>query len=181
MANIFRTNEVYKSFRYDIDGSKKIVPVRGMYISGNYRPPYYNEPGLFITGITTENAVVENFQDSEVSSGVDTMTKIVDFVVETFQPSIINYSTAEASSGVDTMTKIVDFVVETFQPELEFYESTTVDAGTDTMTKILDFGVDLIQMTQPIVYGKSVGSSAPESMLRITSFSSDSAVIENYN
>ena len=41
MANVFRSKEVYKHLKYDLHDRNEIVAVQGVYVSGEYRPPYY--------------------------------------------------------------------------------------------------------------------------------------------
>lgn len=61
MSNIFRSKEVFKKISKDVYDKDTIVPVRGVYISGEYRPPYYNNPGVQITKIETKKATVVSY------------------------------------------------------------------------------------------------------------------------
>ena len=149
MANVFRSKEVYKNFRYDIDKTKKVVPVQGVYIASEYRPPYYNNPTLRIYEISSVHATVVSFQDVTATNGEDPMYKILDFKVERLIPNLINYTTGSANAGEDTMYKILDFQVTRLNPgETYFY--------------------------------KAKGNSTPEPMLRLSSITSESALVENY-
>ena len=68
MANVFRSKEVYKNFRYDIDKTKKVVAVQGVYVASEYRPPYYNEPGIHIYEISGQHCTVADFKTEEVQT-----------------------------------------------------------------------------------------------------------------
>ena len=180
MANVFRSKEVYKHLKHDVYGKNTIVPVKGVYISGEYRPPYYNESGIRIYEINSKHAKVESFQDISTSNGEDYILKIVDFSVDVYKIAPINYSTATADAGEDGMVKILDFYCEPLQPELYWYESQDQNAGEDGMVKILDFYCDAISISQPITYLTERNESTPEPMLRLSSITSENAIIENY-
>ena len=44
MAEVFKSQEVYKHVNYDLHDRNEMIAVRGVYVTGEYRPPYYNEP-----------------------------------------------------------------------------------------------------------------------------------------
>ena len=68
MANVFRSKEVYKNFRYDIDKTKKVVAVQGVYVASEYRPPYYNEPGIHIYEISGQHCTIADFKTEEAET-----------------------------------------------------------------------------------------------------------------
>ena len=151
MGQIFKSKEVYKHLKYTLHDRHEMVPVQGVYVSGEYRPPYYNDPILRIYTVSSQPATVVDFQDVAQSSGEDSMVKIVDFKAERLIPTITNYSVAEQNAGEDSMVKIVDFVAEIY--------------GGQTLT----------------IYTKTFDESTPEPILRISSLVAESATVENYN
>ena len=180
MGSVFRSKEVYKKLKYDLHGKNEIVAVRGVYVSGEYRPPYYNEPILKIYEISSQHATVVDFQDVAQSSGADSMVKIVDFKAERLIPTITNYSTAERNAGEDSMVKIVDFKAERLIPQCQWYESKSQNAGEDSMVKIVDFVAEIYGGQTFTIYTKTFGESTPEPTLRLTSFTSELATVTNY-
>ena len=68
MANIFRSKEVYKHLKYDLHNRNEMVAVQGVYITGEYRPPYYNEPCVHIYEISGQHCIVANFESEEVDT-----------------------------------------------------------------------------------------------------------------
>jgi hypothetical protein len=180
MANVFRSKEVYKHLKYDLHDRNEMVPVQGVYISGEYRPPYYNDPCIHIYEISSQNAKVDSFQDIDATSGEDALVKIIDFSVSTSPITITDYTTASTDTGEDSLVKILDFWVQMEQPSLDFYESKNQNAGEDSLSKILDFWVQMIPIQQPIVYQTQRSQSTPEPMLRLSSITSENALIENY-
>lgn len=61
MANIFRSKEVYKRMPGVPAENNPLRPVQGMYVVGDWRPPYYILSGLHISDIKTTKATVVNF------------------------------------------------------------------------------------------------------------------------
>jgi hypothetical protein len=179
MANVFRSKEVYKNFRYDIDKTKKVVPVQGVYIASEYRPPYYNNPTLRIYEISSVHATVVSFQDVTANNGEDPAYKIVDFKVERLIPNLINYTTGSANAGEDAAYKILDFQVSRLIPLCQFYESKSQNAGEDAAYKVIDFYITRLNPGETYFY-KAKGNSTPEPMLRLSSITSESALVENY-
>ena len=63
MANIFRANEVYKKPSKFLHDKNEMIPVRGVYVTGEYRPPYYSDSGLTLTSISSTSPTIANFID----------------------------------------------------------------------------------------------------------------------
>ena len=104
MAYIIKSDEVYKH----IKGKHKIVPVQGVYVTGEHRPPYYNEAGVHILSLSTQPATVNDFKDVALDQS-DAVVKLVDFYATPGSPTLTFYTTATADAGNDTITKLVDF------------------------------------------------------------------------
>ena len=104
MAYIIKSDEVYKH----IKGKHKIVPVQGVYVTGEHRPPYYNEAGVHILSLSTQPATVNDFKDVTLVQS-DAVVKLVDFYAIPGSPTLTFYTTATADAGNDTITKLVDF------------------------------------------------------------------------
>ena len=121
MANVFRSKEVYKHLKYDLHDRNTIVPVQGVYVSGEYRPPYYNNPVLMIYEMSSQPAKIDDFQDVSRSSDEDTVVKILDFSADFLQPSFDFYKTISESSGEDTVVKILDLSTTFIQPSFTYY------------------------------------------------------------
>ena len=170
MANVFRSKEVYKHLKYELHDRNEIVPVQGVYVSGEYRPPYYNNP---------QPAKVDDFQDVNRSSDEDTVVKILDFSVDFQTPSITNYTAASESSGEDTVVKILDFSVNFLEPSFDFYKTISESSGEDTIVKVLDFSTTFLQPSFTH-YNRKQTNMTPEPMLRLSTLTSEKATIENY-
>lgn len=63
--DIFRSKEVYRKVRKrdDVNTQDPIIPVRGMYVVGQYLVPEYKGSGIEITGIRTTHPKIVNFTE----------------------------------------------------------------------------------------------------------------------
>lgn len=179
MANVFRSKEVYKHLKYDLHNRKEIVAVQGVYVSGEYRPPYYNNPILRIYEINSNPARVDDFQDISRGSDEDSVVKILDFSTTINPLTITNYTAVDTSTGDDSVVKIIDFSATMLQPSMDFYKTINQNVGEDTVVKVLVFSVNTLQPTMT-TYQTEKANMTPEPMLRLSILTSDVAVIENY-
>lgn len=181
MANVFRSKEVYKHLRYDLHDRNEIVPVQGVYVSGEYRPPYYNNPILRIYDLDSNPAKVVDFQDTSASTGEDTIVKVLDFSANFMTPTITNYTAASVSAGEDTIVKVLEFSANFITPSFDFYKTISENAGEDTIVKVLGFSANFTQPSTYTWYHTKKTQCTPEPMLRLTTLSTEKATIENYS
>lgn len=179
MADVFKSQEVYKHVNYNLHDRNEMIAVRGVYVTGEYRPPYYNEPILALSYLTGINATVVDFQDGAVSNGEDPMYKMLDFVITDFPVTPTFYTVGSANAGEDSIYKMLDFVITAMQPTCEFYETKSQSAGEDSMYKMLDFIIDFSQPGMTI-YPSIYQNSTPEYGLGLSFIRTDIAVIENF-
>lgn len=179
MANVFRSKEVYKHLKYNLHDRNEIVPVQGVYVSGEYRPPYYNNPVLMIYEMSSQPAKVGDFQDVNRSTDEDTVVKVLDFSVDFKPVNITNYTAASESSGDDAVVKILDFSVNFLQPSFDFYKTISESSGDDAVVKVLDFSTTFLQPSFTY-YNQKQTNMTPEPMLRLSTLTSGKATVENY-
>ena len=61
MANIFNSKEVYKRIPKVSSKDNPLRKVRGIYVTGDYRPPYYIDSSLHIAEINTNKPTIVDF------------------------------------------------------------------------------------------------------------------------
>lgn len=189
MANIFRSKEVYKklstkvvndetnSTLYKPFNDGKIVAVRGMYVTGEYRPPYYNTPGIHITDIrSTIPKIVDYTQKSVDNVKPDYALNIHDIYPEN-DLKIESYTRASSDIKGDYALNIHDIYP---QDELSilWYTSVKQDIVGDYALNIYDIYPQdelTIQHREYVVY-----PTAPEPCIRITNMTTVKATIEDY-
>ena len=180
MANVFRSKEVFKHPNKNLHGRNEIIPVRGVYVSGEYKPPYYSESGLRITEINSTHAKVVDFTTKSQSSGYDNVLRLLTFDIDNTCPDFVQYTTASASSGLDHVLRLIDFDVDSSCPDCLFFTQASASSGYDHVLKLIDFDVD---NTLPDfqLYSSIRNSSPPEPLLRLTTITTEKATISNYN
>lgn len=179
MANVFRSKEVYKNIRFEIDKTKKVIPVQGVYISGEYRPPYYNEPCVHIYEISSQDCNVADFKTDEYNTqGMETAGMYM-FDVSTPTYSIQRYSTEYAEASPTETGGMYLFDISVASYNLQRYGKDYVDtqgmetAGMYTLI-FFDQGYSITR------HSKNDNGSTPEPIIRITGLSSENCIVENY-
>jgi hypothetical protein len=179
MANVFRSKEVYKNFRYDIDKTKKVVAVQGVYVASEYRPPYYNEPGIHIYEISGQHCTIADFKTEEAETqGMKTAGMYMFDITESAY-TLERYSTQSKDATPTETAGMYMFDITESAYTLERYEKDYIDTkGMETagmyMFDIVDSGYRLD------IYGKKSSNSTPEPILRLSSLTSEACVVENY-
>ena len=179
MANVFRSKEVYKHLKNNPHDRNEIVPVQGVYVSGEYRPPYYNNPTIKIYTIESQPAEVVDFQDVNESTGDDAIVKVLEFSADFKTLNITNYTISSKSTGDDAIVKVLDFSATFLQPSFDFYKTIFESTGDDAIVKVLEFSATFLQPSFTY-YNQQQTNMTPEPMLRLSSLSSEKATIENY-
>ena len=64
MPNIFYAKEVYKTYR-DHNDNKHFVRLKGLYVTGKFKPPFYMDPLLLVTNLDTTNAIVYHMTEHD--------------------------------------------------------------------------------------------------------------------
>jgi hypothetical protein len=136
MANVFRSKEVYKHLKNNPHDRNEIVPVQGVYVSGEYRPPYYNNPTIKIYTIESQPAKVVDFQDVNESTGDDAIVKVLDFSADFNTLNITNYTIASKSTGDDAIVKVLDFSATFLQPSFTYYNQQQTNMTPEPMLRL---------------------------------------------
>lgn len=64
MPNIFYAKEVYKTYR-DNNDNKHFVRLKGLYVAGKFKPPFYMDPLLLVTNLDTSKAIVYHMTEHD--------------------------------------------------------------------------------------------------------------------
>ena len=118
MANTFRSKEVYKKLRKEVHNRHTMVAVEGVYVSGEYRPPYYANMGVTITGINCNKALIEPYTDvSVIATDFDYALQLLDIDVNPICPSLQKYQTVkETLTDFDYALQLLDIDVNETVP-----------------------------------------------------------------
>ena len=95
--------EVYYSFRDDDTHTKKMVQIRGMYVTGEYTPPEYIDPGLCILEFKTNHVTIEDYAEKSVNYETGSSHHLYDIDINgSFD--IVAYSKTTAPDQTDGTT-----------------------------------------------------------------------------
>ena len=111
MANIFNSKEVYKRIPKVSSKDNPLRKVRGMYVTGDYRPPYYIDSSLHIMEINTNKPTIVDFTQASASTE-DHVLNILPIEVLTDRPNIIQYSKASKELESDHVVNILPISME---------------------------------------------------------------------
>jgi hypothetical protein len=169
--------EVYYSFRDDDTHTKKMVPIRGMYVTGEYTPPEYIDPALCILEFKTNNVTIENYVEKSVDYEMGSSHHLFDIDVDD-SFDIVAYSKATAPDQTDGTTHhLFDIDVDDSFDIVAYSKATAPDQTDGTTHHLFDLSV----APTFIIDSKSNEecSSQPEPILRLIEFNVSTPTIED--
>lgn len=174
--NVFRTKEIYKHIPYSAHNKNEIVPVRGVYVTGEYSPPYYNEPCILISQLTSQNATVDDFETDEYDVS-DTQTSGVynieisasTYVLQRYERNSEDITPTQTAGVYNISATISQYILDRYEKDYDDITSTQTSGV---------YNIEIDQSTYVrTVFGTKYDSSTPEPILRITRISSGDCTI----
>ena len=169
--------EVYYAFRDEETGTKQLVPVRGVYVTGEYKPPEYVEPILRVLEFKTNHPLIEDYIESSSTTKSGSSHHLYDIDLDaTFRIDAYTQATAPpqkegSSHHLYDIDLDATFVIEA-------YQSTNVPPQKEGSSHHLyDISVDPTYVISAKT--KVIGGSQPEPILRMIEFNVSSATIED--
>lgn len=147
MANIHKSKEVYKYT--DTANGNKLVPVRGLYVSGTHKEPWYIDHAITITGFTSTEEIVASYTAAETDV-VDNDSALVFTGISFTDVDLVNY----------------------YSDSMNLYDSdVTSDDSALSFTGLSFIGIDMVSYysSNESVYDSQVYSN--DSVLEFVSFS----------
>lgn len=177
MANVFRSKEVFKNTRKS-NGDKVVVPVYGMYVSGEYKPPYYNDTGVRITSISSNPATVADFSQEEITLPDDHILNLIELTMDTTCPSIVNYTRDEVTIPDDHVLNLIELTMDVGLSYIISYTQDEVTIPDDHVLNLIELTMDYgVSYTS---YSNIHESMTPDPSLRITSIRTSKATVSDY-
>lgn len=169
--------EVYYAFRDEETGTKQLVPVRGVYVTGEYKPPEYVEPILRLLEFKTNHPLIEDYIETSATTKSGSSHHLYDidldatFVVEAYTQATAPAQKQGSSHHLYDINVDATFVIEP-------YQSTTTPPQKHGSTHHL---YDIIVDPTCVISVKTtvIGGSQPEPILRMIEFNVSSATIED--
>ena len=175
MANVFRSKEVLKK-THNIHGDDVVVPVYGVYVSGEYTPPYYVNPALHLMSISSVKASIDSMTTKELDiSDVFTMGMCrfdVDMTwgIQTYMIEAENPMDQPMTFGICRLDIDNDIVIEAYETDL----INTKNEFTFGMCRF-----DVANPTSIDILPTQHKRQTPEPILRLSEVTSVKATISN--
>ena len=179
MADVFKSQEVYKHVNYNLHDRNEMIAVRGVYVTGEYRPPYYNEPTLKISYIQSINPTIVNFETEESETTTPQTTGMYKFAVSGSTYDIQRYSSESVDASNAQTVGMYNFNVSATSYVIDRYGKDYIDASNAQTVGMYNFAVSNTQyqiIRSPIIHT----NSTPEYGLGLSFLRTDSATVENF-
>jgi hypothetical protein len=179
MAEVFKSQEVYKHVNYDLHDRNEMIAVRGVYVTGEYRPPYYNEPILGISYIRGVKPTIDNFETEETETTDPQTTGMYNFSVSVSAYNLERYSSESVDATNAQTTGMYNFGISSSVYNIDRYEKDYTDTTDPQTTGMYNLGVPTSQY-RTIICQHIHENSTPEYGIGLSFLRTDSAIIENY-
>ena len=173
---ISNAKEIYLKVPKEMtEGTNKIVPIRGIYVTGEYKPPLYVDAGIQLLEIDSEPAEIYDYTTAHANDydptaiGLHLYDAWVDTSVE-----VDDYRTTHAPDQTDETSGNVHLYDVFFNPSMrvDWYTRTKAPDQTDGISEtsgnvhLYDISIDPTQVND--FYKIIQGGSAQEPIIRIT-------------
>jgi hypothetical protein len=145
MANISKAKEIYKSTPGKINPNKPFVPIRGLYVAGLYRPPYWIDSVLNVVKLATTSAAdVAYYTEADAETHASTMS-MIQFDVDLSYMDVTRYSTA--SGDIHTKNACMNMIqFDVDMSDLQVVRYYTDESSTypeKTCMNMIQFEIDM--------------------------------------
>lgn len=176
MANIFNSKEVYKRIPKVSSKDNPLRKVRGMYVTGDYRPPYYIDSSLHIMEMNTNKPTIVDFTQVTKSTYDDSTSSLLALDCN-WNLKFNRYTRATSSVTDDSTSSLLSLdcseLTLTKIPRPKIYVD--VDAGSVSSLININCSWDLL-ITR---YHTQKYESVPEQICVVTDQYTTKASIEN--
>ena len=173
MANVFKSKEVYKHVP-GINSGDKLYAVRGMYVSGEHKVPYYIDGHVHLKSIDTSKAKIVNFTTESCDLSSDNVVNLIS--AKTSDIEIVNYSKSSESLNNDQMINLIGVNVSDI--DIVSYSSRNENIKSDPMINLILVKVSDLDF---IFYDNKKIKTLPDHTVRIKEITTTKAVVSNNN
>lgn len=176
MANIFRSKDIYKRLPNASLSDEQLRVVTGVYVIGEYKPPYYIGPCLQITDINTNRATVVDYTIQNTTHEDHVVNLINIDAIGNLK--ITNYTRDEAELQPDHVVNLINIDASTDPLNIVYYTTEFQDVKSDHVVNLVNIDAD----TSPldiVYYSTKKYPTNPEPMLRIKSITTTKSTVTN--
>ena len=170
MSNIFRSKEIYKRIPGVSSDNNPLRAVQGMYVSGEYRPPYYIDSFVQVSNIKTNKAKIEDYTSVTKDLTADPIINIIG--VDCSDLDITYYTQAQSDLSADPIINIIG--VDCSDLDILCYTQDSKDLTADPIVNIIGVDCSDIDIT---FYKETPINTNPDHTIRIKSITTSKAVV----
>lgn len=176
-GTLTNAKEIYYSFREDRTGTRKVVPVRGVYVTGEWKPPTYIEPILRITEISANRATIADYIETNFPNTSPTTQHLYD-VMPSYTISTVQYTTNTMPTQYhrNTTQHLYD-VMPSYSLRFEPFIQTTMPTQYHRNTTHHLYDISISGYPTSIPIPTTLAGSQPEPILRLIEVNVNSATI----
>lgn len=174
--NVFRTKEIYKHIPYDVHNKNEIVPVRGVYVSGEYSPPYYNEPCILVTQLSSQHATVDDFETDQFDISPTETSGLYNIGLTASTYTLQRYERNWEDISPTKTSGLYNISATSSTYTLQRYEKDIDDISPTETSGLYNIGIKSSTYVKT-TFSVLKTSSTPEPILRITNLSSEDCTV----
>ena len=134
MANIFRRKDIYKRAPKIPSSEDPLRIVKGLYVVGDYNPPYYIGPCLHITDIKTNKATVVDYTTKSMSYE-DHVVNLIG-ISTSGELKITNYTRASVDLQPDHVVNLIGINADTSPLDIVYFSTKRYPSNPEPMLRI---------------------------------------------
>lgn len=170
--------EVYYHFRNE-HGEAKVVPVRGVYVTEEFKPPMYFEPILRLHEVNTNHCTIEDYIETTIKQTVPTSHHLYDM---SFYATYRMTSYTQASIPNQRITTTHHLYDMSFYPTFSIYEYTQQKLPNQvTPTTHHLYDMTFMHSNNVRFHTKVSMGSQPEPLIRLIELDVGTSTIEDLN
>ena len=173
MSNIFRSKEIYKRIPGVSSDNNPLRAVQGIYVSGEYRPPYYIDGFIQINRVKTNKATITDYTQDTQSLKNDPVINVTEISAKK-NVDVVYYTRATVSAPNEPVINVTD--ISANMAEIIYFTQDT-KPSTEPVINVTEISA---KKDVDIVYFKRISfNTNPDHSIRISKVSTTKATIES--
>ena len=168
--------EIYYHFR-DEHGESKVVPVRGVYVTGEFKPPAYFEPILRLVEVKTKPPLIEDYIETNLTHLSSTTHHLYDISINsafTFD----TYTQSSIPNQLHTTTHhLYDISIDPSFYTEDFWQESIPNQMHSTTHHLYDMNANTNYTYENYTSGQY--GSQPEPLLRMIELNVNTSTVED--
>ena len=178
MSNIFKSKEIYKKIPVKVNPNKPIVALRGLYVAGKYRAPYWIDAVLNIRQLSTTRAADVVYYTTREDKITDYgCISMIQFDIDATNFKYAKLTTAQASTKDIGCLSMIQFDMTSTNFAYRKYATKNASNSDYGCLSMIQFDMDATNFAYTPMT-KTENSQPPgQPVLNITNMTSTSGVI----